>query len=87
MKYILLLFMMTNYLFSYMVEKGSFESCETNYYSMYEVQFVTTDDISCHKLKSKLHTEVYSSIRKSFKKGSFESCELFGCPIDFVPLK
>ena len=87
MKYILLLFVATSYLFGYTVQKGSFESCETNYYSMYEVQFVTNDDTPCHELKSKLRTEVYSSITKSFKKGSFESRGLFGCPIDFVPIK
>lgn len=86
-KYIFILLITASSLLSNTFKQGKFESCETNYFSMYEVTFVASDEMSCYKVKSKLNAEVYTEIKNSFEKGTFDSCGLLGCSVDYIGLK
>lgn len=69
-------------------QEGVFESCETEYYTVHEVRFIPIDKYSSHvTYHSELREKVHKRIEDSFKRGSFESCGLMGCSIDFVAKK
>jgi len=72
-------------LYGYSYEKGVFESCETEYYSVHKVKFIPSEKYQSHsQFHSLIRERLHKSIEDSFKRGHFESCGLMGCSIDFI---